>query len=109
MAMALSGASRAKADAFLDDQRTLTANQNRMLHLQMEEMRERNPYGISFFRLRRFSGWAKAVFELSIGLLVLVLIAGISLVVWNAAHSDGLVIESFAVPPDLASKGVTGQ
>ncbi|MBW8709355.1 MAG: hypothetical protein JF627_08880, partial [Alphaproteobacteria bacterium] len=80
-----------------------------MIHLQMEEMRQRNPYEISHFRLRRFSGWAKAVFELSVGLLVLALVAGISLMVWNAAHSDGLVIESFTVPPDMAAKGLTGQ
>jgi len=100
--MALGGASREDARAFLDDQR-------RMIHLQMEEMRQRNPYEISHFRLRRFSGWAKAVFELSVGLLVLALVAGISLMVWNAAHSDGLVIESFTVPPDMAAKGLTGQ
>jgi tetratricopeptide (TPR) repeat protein len=102
MAVGLAGASRAEADAFLIEQR-------QMLHLQMEEMRQRNPYEISHFRLRRFSGWAKAVLELSIGLLALALVAGISLMVWNAAHSDGLVIESFSVPPDMASRGLTGQ
>jgi hypothetical protein len=47
MALGLTGASRATAEAFLE--------------LQMEEMRERNPYEISHFRLRRFSGWAKAL------------------------------------------------
>ncbi|MBA2590615.1 MAG: hypothetical protein H0U98_18545 [Alphaproteobacteria bacterium] len=102
VALGLAGASRAEADSFLREQR-------QMLHLQMEEMRQRNPYEISHFRLRRFSGWAKALFELSIGLLVLVLVAGISLMVWNAAHSDGLVIESFTVPPDMAARGMNGQ
>jgi hypothetical protein len=28
---------------------------------------------------------------------------------WNAARSDGLIIESFSVPPDMAAKGMTGQ
>src|SRR6185369_5033003 len=42
-------------------------------------------------------------------LLVLALAAGIGLMVWNAAHSEGLIIESFTVPPDMASCGITGQ
>src|SRR5690349_2399107 len=88
IAIALAGASRDKADAFLDDQRA-------MLHLQMEEMRLRTPYEMSHFRLRRFNEIAKASFEFSLGLLVLALVAGISLMVWNAAHSEGLIIESF--------------
>jgi hypothetical protein len=29
--------------------------------------------------------------------------------VWSAARADGLVIESFSVPPDLAQRGLTGQ
>ena len=29
--------------------------------------------------------------------------------VWDAAHSSGLIIEPFAVPPDMAAKGLTGQ
>ena len=40
---------------------------------------------------------------------MLALVAGISLMVWNAARSDGLVIESFSVPPEMAAKGFTGQ
>ncbi|MCW2573665.1 MAG: hypothetical protein JWO88_3723 [Frankiales bacterium] len=31
------------------------------LELQMEEMRQRNPYEISHFRLRRFNGWGEAL------------------------------------------------
>ena len=102
IAVALSGASREKADGFLDDQR-------RMLHLQMEEMREESPLKLSHLRIRRFGDYAKMALEISIGLLALALVAAISLLVWNAAHSDGLVIESFSVPPDMASRGLTGQ
>ena len=29
--------------------------------------------------------------------------------VWDAAHDDGLVIEAFSVPPDLAARGLTGE
>ncbi|MBV9550153.1 MAG: hypothetical protein JO256_10830, partial [Alphaproteobacteria bacterium] len=44
--LALAGASRDKADAYLE--------------LQMEEMRAEYPYKLSHHRLRRFSDWAKA-------------------------------------------------
>jgi len=102
MALGLGSAGRTKADAFLDDQR-------RMLHLQMEEMRGEYPYKLSHMRLRRFSGWIKAAFEASLGLLALAVVAGLGLMVWNAAHADGFVIESFAVPPDLAARGLSGE
>jgi len=29
--------------------------------------------------------------------------------IWDAAHADGLVIEEFSVPPDLAGQGTTGE
>src|SRR3954468_1395757 len=100
--LALAGANRHKADAFLDDQR-------RMLHLQMEEMRGEYHYKLSHLRLRRFSGWIKAAFEASLGLLALIVVAGLGFMVWSAAHADGFVIQSFAVPPDLAARGLNGE
>ncbi len=93
--LALAGAGRDKADAFLD--------------LQMAEMRERHAYELSHLRLRRFSAWARAALELSLGLIALALVGGLSVMVWNAAHAEGYVIESFAVPADLASRGLTGE
>jgi tetratricopeptide (TPR) repeat protein len=102
VALALAGASRAKADTFLDDQR-------RMLHLQMEEMRGEYHYKLSNLRLRRFSGWTKAAFEASLGLLALAVVAGLGFMVWSAAHANGFVIQSFSVPPDLAARGLSGE
>ena len=85
--------------AFLKDQRA-------MLHLQMEEMHAEEPYKLSHHRLRRFSGWAKATFEFSLGLIALSLVFGLGVLVWNAAHSDSNVIESFAVPPESVEEMV---
>ncbi len=80
-----------------------------MLHLQMEEMRAEEPYRLSHYRLRRFSGWARAALESAVGLIALGVIAVLAFTVWNAAHSEGLIIESFRVPPDLAARGLTGE
>ncbi len=80
-----------------------------MLHLQMEEMRAEGPYRLCQLRLRRFSDFAKAAFEASLGLLALgVVIAG-GIMVWNAAHSETLIIEALTVPPDMAARGLSGQ
>ena len=109
MALGLGAASRERADSFLQKQETLIASQNRMLDLQMEEMRKRERYELSHFRLRRFSDWAKAAFELSIGLIALALVGALSWMIWNAAHSNELVVDSFSVPPDLAAQGISGE
>jgi Tfp pilus assembly protein PilF len=108
-AMALGGASREEAREFLTNQNALVADQRRMLHLQMEDLREENSLKLSHLRIRRFSDYAKMALEVSVGLLMLALVAGVSLMVWNAAHADGLIVDSFSVPPDLAARGLTGE
>ena len=34
---------------------------------------------------------------------------GLSLLIWQAAHSDGLKVEPFSVPPQMAERGLTGE
>lgn len=40
---------------------------------------------------------------------VLLLAATLLVMAWQASQSDGLVVEAFSVPPDLAAQGVTGE
>ena len=47
--------------------------------------------------------------KLLTGLAGIGVVAAIAIMVWNAAHAAGVVIESFAVPPDLAARGLTGE
>ena len=35
--------------------------------------------------------------------------SGFAMMVWDATHSKGLIIEPFAVPPEMAGRGLTGQ
>ena len=102
LSLSLSGADRDEANAFL-------RKQGRLADLQMEEMRAEEPYKLSHYRLRRFSGWARVALEISLGLIALGVIAVLGFTVWKAAHSEGLIIESFRVPPDLAARGLTGE
>ncbi len=86
------------ARAYLRDQRALIADQRHHLHEQFKHL--------------HLSVWEK---QLGVLLRVATIIvgiafaAGVAVMVWDAAHSDGLVIEAFSVPPDLAARGMTGQ
>ena len=98
VALALNGASQKTADAFLNDQRALIADQRHHLHEQFKQLR----LGIWEKRLGVLLRVATVVVGIGFA-------AGIGLMVWDAAHSEGLVIEPFSVPPDLAVRGLTGQ
>jgi tetratricopeptide (TPR) repeat protein len=76
--------------AFLDDQRGLIADQRHHLHLGVWEKR---------------LGVALRLATLAVGLAFA---AGLGLMVWDAAHSEGLLIEPFTVPADLAARGLGG-
>ena len=98
VALALSGASREDAGAFLRDQRALIADQRHHLHEQLVQLR----LGIWEKRL----GVLLRVATAFVGLAVA---SGLAFMVWSSAHSNGLLIESFSVPPELAAKGLTGE
>ena len=90
VSLALAGASREKADAFLDDQR----------HHMREQLKE---IGLRLWELRL--GVLLRVATAFIGLAVA---AALASMIWNAAHADGLIVESFKVPPALAEQGLSG-
>jgi tetratricopeptide (TPR) repeat protein len=98
VALALAGASREKADAFLDNQNALIGDQRHHLHEQLKQI--------------HLDVWEKQVGVL---LRVATLCVGVAvacflgMAVWDANHDDGLVIEAFTVPPDLAARGLTGE
>jgi tetratricopeptide (TPR) repeat protein len=91
IALALSGASRAEADAYLRDQRRHLHEQSNQIHLDVWEKK---------------LGVLLRLATLVVGIAVA---AGLGLMVWDAAHSKGLLIEPFSVPPDMADRGLTGQ
>jgi hypothetical protein len=95
ISLALGGASRDKADAFLDEQRhhleAQFAPQMRQLYLGIWEKR---------------MGVLLRVATAVVGIAVAVALGAM---VWDAANSKGLVIEPFSVPADMAQRGVTGQ
>jgi tetratricopeptide (TPR) repeat protein len=102
VALALGAASQDKADAFLEQQ-------TKLAHLQAHELAHELSLRHWSLWVRHFSGVLKLTLEVSLALLALALVGIAAGSVWNAAHADGLVIESFSVPPDMAARGLTGQ
>ena len=91
VSLALAGASRGEADAYLRDQRHHLHEQLKQLHLDIWE---------------KWLGVALRMATLVVGLAAA---TGVALLVWEAARSNGLIIEPFSVPPDLATRGLTGE
>jgi tetratricopeptide (TPR) repeat protein len=102
LSAALGAASRARADEFLAEQTKLTR-----LQIEREEKEERLR-GWQLF-VGAASGGMKLAFESVVALIVILIAIAIGAALWNAAHDDGLVIESFSVPPDMAERGLTGE
>jgi tetratricopeptide (TPR) repeat protein len=98
VALALAGASREEADNFLRNQNGLIADQRHHLHEQLKQI-----------HLDIFEKWLGVLLRLATLCVGIAAAGAISLLVWNAAHADGLVIESFSVPPEIAEHGLTGQ
>jgi len=105
VALALGGASREKADAFLDDQRAVLRNQNSLIDIQKHHLHEQ-------FKQLRLNIWQQrlgVLLRIATGFVGLAVATGLAFMIWDASRSSGLLIEPFSVPPDLAAHGVTGE
>ena len=91
VALALTGASRAEADAYLRDQR-------HHMHEQLNQLR------LELLEKRLAIGFKGLLMVLGLGVVI-----ALGAVVWNAAHADGLVVEGLSVPPRFAQAGITGE
>jgi tetratricopeptide (TPR) repeat protein len=105
VALALAGAGRDEADAFLREQRALAAKQSSLIDVQKHHLHEQ-------FKHLHLSVWEKRVgilLRFATAIVGFAVAASISFLVWDAWHSNNLLIEPFTVPPDLAARGLTGQ
>jgi tetratricopeptide (TPR) repeat protein len=116
VALALAGASREDASAFLkkqgqliDDQRRLASLQIDRLEAQDEHFREEAKLELTHLRWRRFTEQMRGVLQFLTAVVGIAVATAFGMMVWDAAHSSGLIIEPFTVPADMAAKGLTGQ
>ena len=92
-----------------EDARDFLRRQSRLTDVQTEVLRELHAFELSHLRWRRFGDRMKGAFQILLVILGVLLLVVIGAVVWNASRSNGLVIDAFTVPPDMAAQGVTGQ
>jgi tetratricopeptide (TPR) repeat protein len=105
MALALGGASRERADAFLKKQEALVDKQTGFVDIQSHHLHEQ----LKQIHLGIWEKWLGVLLRVATAAVGLAIAAGLSSMVWDAAHSGGLIIEPFAVPADMAAKGLSGQ
>jgi tetratricopeptide (TPR) repeat protein len=105
---AATSASREKADAYLDKHAALIDLQMQQVRLQNENLRQQDEYELSHLRWRRFNdqmAGAAQIMLVGLGMLIVVAVAA---AIWNASQADGLVVDSFSVPPSFAASGMNG-
>jgi Tfp pilus assembly protein PilF len=102
VALALAGASREDANAFLE-------KQGRLVDLQCEYMASKDKFELSHLRWRRFTEQMKGTLQFLTAIVGIAVASAFGLMVWDAAHSSGLIIAPFTVPDDMAVRGLTGQ
>jgi hypothetical protein len=88
---------------------TYLKKQGRLADLQHEVLASCEAFEVSHLRWRRFGDQMKGALQIMGVMAGLCVVAAIGVMIWNAAHADGTVVESFTVPPDLAARGLTGE
>jgi tetratricopeptide (TPR) repeat protein len=102
MALALCGAGRAEADAYLGKQSALADIQRHHLDDHLSEQ----------FKQLRLATWEKrlgVLLRVATAAVGLAVAGGLALMIWSASHSHAMIVEPFSVPPDLVAQGDTGE
>ena len=102
MHFGLHAGSREKADAYLDEQTSL-------IRLQKEHLHEQRLLLLSHLKWRRFDDQLKGALQIMLVILGTAVVVALGAAVWNASQANGLVVDSFSVPPSFAQSGITGE
>ncbi len=97
-----------KQSAFIDRQQRMLGVQEEYLRLQMEDLHEQRKLTVSHMKWQHLTDALRGVLYIALAFVgVGIAVAGAA-AVWNAAHYRGVVMEAFAVPPDLMKRGYSG-
>jgi tetratricopeptide (TPR) repeat protein len=95
-------------NATTEEAREYLREQTKLARLQSEQIEEENLTRRQMLRLEHASAMFKLSLELALAAVVTIAAIALGAALWSAASDNGLVVESFAVPPDLAGRGLTG-
>jgi tetratricopeptide (TPR) repeat protein len=80
-----------------------------LLDLQIENLQKQDEFEVSHLRWRRFNDQMRGLLQVMAVAVAALVVAAIAAAVWNAHEAGGVVIEAFSVPPDMATRGLTGE
>ncbi|HEY2068987.1 MAG TPA: hypothetical protein VGG48_05490 [Rhizomicrobium sp.] len=94
--------------ATAEEVRAYLREQTRLARLQGQNLVELNAFEMSHLKWRRFNDQMRGALQMMLVAIGVLVVVGIAAAIWSAARDDSVVIDAFAVPPDLAQKGLTG-
>jgi hypothetical protein len=98
----------AASGAAADDARAYLREQAELARLQKQNLTEQNAFELSHLRWRRFNDQMKGALQIMLVLAGALIVVVIGMAMWNASRAEGIVVDAFAVPPQLAASGLSG-
>ena len=83
--------------------------QSQLIDLEIQDYREQQDLEMSHLRVRRWRDRLEVALMASIAVLAVFVVISLGSMVWRAAGSRDVVVDTFSVPPNLAATGMTGQ
>jgi tetratricopeptide (TPR) repeat protein len=83
--------------------------QQQLIELQVKHFEEERRLAIAAAKRKRLSDRLRNGLQLFLALVLTGAVVGLGVLIWESAHDDGLVVEAFEVPEDLAQRGLTGK
>jgi tetratricopeptide (TPR) repeat protein len=84
-------------------------SQATLADIQAEEIRHEWHLRSGSVRVRYYADILHLAFNISVAFIALIVAVIVGGLVWTAARENGLVVEAFAVPPDMQARGLSGQ
>lgn len=98
-----------------DEAREFLRKQSRLADLQMENVRLQNEnlqkldeFEVSHLRWRRFNDQMRGAVQMVLVVIGAAVVIAVGAAVWSASQAEGLVVDSFSVPPQFAQAGMGG-
>ena len=83
--------------------------QQQLVDLQVRHFEEERRLAIAAAKRKRLSDRLRNGLQLFLALVLTGTVVGLGTMIWDAAHDEGLVVEAFEVPENLAQRGLTGK
>jgi tetratricopeptide (TPR) repeat protein len=91
-----------KVGAYVDEQRQL-------VRLQVKHFEEERYLSISAAKRKRYTDRIRNALFTLVAVVAGAVVVAVGALIWDARHDAGMVVEAFSVPPDLESRGLSGQ